>query len=399
VKIEALYCSLIFILTSSFVLSETTIVINEIMFNPLGSEKDNEWVELYNYGDYDVNITNWKLTDQDGSGDDIVFPEIVMPNNTYLIVFNGHGINELDFSDGVGSLYMNKSVSTWNNGGDDVLLKNSSDYPIDYVSYIDNTATAIDPCPLELSWDQYITTGSEGKSLALFPNGVDTDSYQDWAVTYPTLGKENQEAPLPDINESQVIIEEIYYYPYPNRDNEYLKITNPTDVRINISLWYVTNIQSKVQIPGDTYLNPKQSIYITETGATFYEDFGIMPDFEYIDTLSQVPDITFGSWIRMSNNGATIILEDEFENTIDVVSYGVNYTGEGWDSDPIPLVDVGQILVRKKNELNISIDTDTYHDWMAIPEDPKRTNLSIEAMEDLFLRLLEYGMQSSKLMP
>lgn len=47
-----------------------TVVMNEIMPNPFGDDEaempDGEWIELYNYGEYDINLENWKLEDGDG---------------------------------------------------------------------------------------------------------------------------------------------------------------------------------------------------------------------------------------------------------------------------------------------------------------------------------------------
>ncbi|ODS37678.1 MAG: hypothetical protein A7315_03895 [Candidatus Altiarchaeales archaeon WOR_SM1_79] len=46
---------------------DTYIVINEIMYNPEGSDDGEEWVEIYNYGDTAIDLTGWYLTDNDGA--------------------------------------------------------------------------------------------------------------------------------------------------------------------------------------------------------------------------------------------------------------------------------------------------------------------------------------------
>ncbi|MEM2131302.1 MAG: lamin tail domain-containing protein, partial [Candidatus Woesearchaeota archaeon] len=35
----------------------------EIMYNPFGNEANREWIELFNYGNETLNISNWKLQD------------------------------------------------------------------------------------------------------------------------------------------------------------------------------------------------------------------------------------------------------------------------------------------------------------------------------------------------
>ncbi len=44
-------------------ITSNNVVINEFMPNPVGTEPDNEWVELYNNDSSTVNITGWKLGD------------------------------------------------------------------------------------------------------------------------------------------------------------------------------------------------------------------------------------------------------------------------------------------------------------------------------------------------
>ena len=37
------------------------VAINEIMYNPDGSDSGREWIELYNDADYDIDISGWKF--------------------------------------------------------------------------------------------------------------------------------------------------------------------------------------------------------------------------------------------------------------------------------------------------------------------------------------------------
>jgi len=42
------------------------VIINEVMFNPLGDENRNEFIELYNSGNQPVNVNGWKISDSTG---------------------------------------------------------------------------------------------------------------------------------------------------------------------------------------------------------------------------------------------------------------------------------------------------------------------------------------------
>ncbi|UCH87937.1 MAG: lamin tail domain-containing protein, partial [Thermoplasmata archaeon] len=63
------------------------IVINEIMYNPKGTEVDGEWIELYNADEITINITGWKISDSDKNS--LVLPALEIPVDSYVVVHVG----------------------------------------------------------------------------------------------------------------------------------------------------------------------------------------------------------------------------------------------------------------------------------------------------------------------
>lgn len=59
------------------------IVINEFESNPDGTDADNEWVELYNDGDFDVDVTGWTLVN--GDADVYTIPSGIIMANGYMV--------------------------------------------------------------------------------------------------------------------------------------------------------------------------------------------------------------------------------------------------------------------------------------------------------------------------
>ena len=181
------------------------VLINEIFYYPKFGD---EWIELYNNCTYPVNINKWTLSDQDGD-DDFIFPNIVIPQNCYIIIFSGNGKNETDFSDKVSHFYMWKNQGIWTNTGDDVLLKDDSGFAVDYVAYGENEKP--DPPPRLDMWDgrwkehmgKDNPSSNQGCSIARYPNGWDNDSVDNWInFENPTIGCENNESDIvlyPDI--------------------------------------------------------------------------------------------------------------------------------------------------------------------------------------------------------
>src|SRR4029079_10736308 len=58
------------------------VLINELMFNPLGGRPADEWIELRNVSGEFVNLTGWRFV----RGVDFVFPNISIAPNGYFVV-------------------------------------------------------------------------------------------------------------------------------------------------------------------------------------------------------------------------------------------------------------------------------------------------------------------------
>ncbi|MGC9515878.1 lamin tail domain-containing protein, partial [Methanocrinis sp.] len=112
--------------------TETGVVINEVLPNPLGSDGSNERVELYNAGSTSVNVSGWSIKDEANNTRDI---------ESYLV----SGSVEM----APGSFLV---VSMWrlDNDGDTVFLFNDTDVQKDSVTY---------------------GTSVEGESWACMPDG------------------------------------------------------------------------------------------------------------------------------------------------------------------------------------------------------------------------------------
>jgi phosphatidylserine/phosphatidylglycerophosphate/cardiolipin synthase-like enzyme len=168
------------------------IVINELMYDPDGSDLDGEWVEIYNNGSNPVNMSSWEITDNDGNT--FVFPGIDFPADTYIVIHTKDGTPDLDFSDNTANLYFADTSSIWTNTGDDVSLIDKSGSCLDYINY--SSGSSVDPPPGYINWTGNIPEVTEGNSLALHPNGWDNNSADDWREETGdniTRGKNNDE--------------------------------------------------------------------------------------------------------------------------------------------------------------------------------------------------------------
>jgi len=94
-----------------------SLFINEILPNPEGSDKGNEWIELYNDSDENVNLGNWKLDTGENSKTQYIFQNKAVGPNEHLLIND----SELKFS--------------LKNSNGEVRLLNFNDDLIDLVEY------------------------------------------------------------------------------------------------------------------------------------------------------------------------------------------------------------------------------------------------------------------------
>jgi hypothetical protein len=134
-----------------------TVVMNEIMPNPAGNDDaampGGEWVELYNYGEYDIELKDWKLEDGDG--------------------------NVLKIKDS------NTSGGTVISGGEKMVVYRDGDKDFDLGDDGD-TVSLIDEKGLIKDSYKFGKT-PEGKSIARFPDAVGP-----WVDPESTPGEENK---------------------------------------------------------------------------------------------------------------------------------------------------------------------------------------------------------------
>lgn len=130
----------------------TNIIINEILPSPEGPDAENEWLELFNKNDFEVDISNWKITDTIGRTKTYIFPE-------------GTKIEKQGFL----LLDRPKTKITLNNSSDGLKLFQPNEKIIDEITF--------EKAPLGQSYNRF---ESEWKwSSILTPNSVNIISEQE----------------------------------------------------------------------------------------------------------------------------------------------------------------------------------------------------------------------------
>ena len=168
--------------------ASTTLVISEVVYDSTGTEPDGEWIEVYNLGSISIDLTNYKVGDEETSGGTegmMRFPNgasiapgqvIVVANKAaaFSAVYGFQPDYEMLESD---PAVPNMANTPWASGSvalhnqsDEVLLLDAGDSAVDAVSWGSSTFAFTPPAP----------DVGEGHSLERRPAGTDTDTAGDW---------------------------------------------------------------------------------------------------------------------------------------------------------------------------------------------------------------------------
>ena len=175
--------------------SESTIVINELMAENNTAVEDefgeyDDWLELYNLGDTDVNLSGWILTDNINDLEKFEFQEgTIIESGAYLVIW-------ADEDEDQGELHSNFKLSA---NGESLYLLNDMQELVDEISF---------------------PKATEDLSYARSPNGTGLFLNKDH-----TLGLNNDL--MSHLYETK---NEIKFSVYPNPASEYIIISNDNEI-------------------------------------------------------------------------------------------------------------------------------------------------------------------------
>ncbi len=148
------------------------IIISEIFPNPEGSDNEDEFIELYNSGDMDVNLLGWRLGDESKKRFEFKEERIISPD--------GHLV-----------IYRSESKIALNNTGDSVkLFQPQKDEPFQIIKYekaIEDWSYA-KASDHKWSWTEMVTAGEENIIKTInHPPEVNFDCPEDAQVGVPII--------------------------------------------------------------------------------------------------------------------------------------------------------------------------------------------------------------------
>lgn len=419
------------VLSTSAVISASCsmfILITEVMVHPNGVEPDKEWLELYNAGDCVVDLSSYKVGDEETSGQGegmLVFPAgaklnpgqvLVIANKAVSFSTNYGFLPDYEMKETIPAVPNLERYTEWSSGsfnmansGDEVILLNGIDQVVDAVSW-GSSDFAFSPslkglCP-NCSFERI---GYDFNILATAALWVKQDTPNPGRVNFNTIKTTTTQAPVMTVTQISVtpspmrtgrplssstpthapvsftgrlyISEVLYDAVGLEPEEEWFEIYNPESSTIDLSSFKIGDeeisrgSEGMYKFPEGAEIGPGTVIVIAVQAIPFQARYGSKPDFEIVDSDPFVPNLEkYTHWasgaINLSNTGDEILILDGIDSLVDTLSWG-NSIFAFYPS--IPLVSSGHSLER----FPANLDTNMAGDWRDQPFfDPGNVDLS-----------------------
>lgn len=301
-------------------IGQAEVLINEVLYDPSGTDGPLEWMELCNSSQDDIDISGWmiEVSSTNGWTESWTFP----PGSSL------GGLSHFAFGPGVGD------ASSFSPNLPNASSKTSGVRIVNQSLQIIDTLLYGDPNDGQLQDDLGSIAGPfaedvSGSALARSVDCFDTDAMSDFVeASSPTPGSANTGGGgCQSVGVFGVVINEFVANPAGSDsdppDREWIELKNKTSSDVDISGW---SLQGGTQGPSNFGTFPDNTViaaggYLIIGGDQAYTELGGVPDL--------VLDISLGN---ATSNTDGVQLVDCAETIIDVVIYGEN-NDDGWTDE------------------------------------------------------------------
>jgi hypothetical protein len=378
------------------------LIISEIMYNPEIVEPEGEWFELFNAGDFALDLSGFKVGDEETAGQGegmyrlpqglIIAPRqaLVIANRADVFKSQFQASPDYELRESDSSVPNLEKYTNWSTGyiellntGDELVVLNASNWREDAVSW-GNSRLGLDPPAAGVM---------EGHSLSRRFGYLDTDQASDWMdqpipnpwvidmstptptptfTPRPTGTSTSTPTPTP-LQSGMVLISEIFYHSATIADpmGEWIEVYNSSAQLICLGGFklgdeeYSGGSEGMNAFPEPACLSPGLVFIIAHASQSFESVYGFPADYELVDSDPDVPDlIAYSVWgtgsVSLNNSGDEVLLLDRDNRVLDAVSWG----SSSWAfNPPVPAVLADHSIERYP----ANQDTDTSTDWRDQP--------------------------------
>lgn len=155
------------------------LLVTQILYDPVESPEDQyEWVEIYNRSSNTIDLTNWKI--KDNNKENILVG--LLPTKTYLLIVSNKQIFLSKYANFSGLVFETAEKKIGNglaNTEDKILFFNEKEEIQDEVFWGEDS-----------EWDNKFKSAVSGKSIFRTNPSEDSDSSEDWEIKTPAAPRE-----------------------------------------------------------------------------------------------------------------------------------------------------------------------------------------------------------------
>ncbi len=332
------------------------LLITEVMYDPYGSEPDGEWIEICNMGNTPVDLSSYKVGDEETMGEMegmFQFPAgsqlapgaVAIVANQALAFNDTYGfLPDFELRQSDPNVQDMRKYSAWSGGnvelinnGDEVLLIDAENEIVDGLSW-DDSAAVLDPPA-----DGVV----ESHSLERSPAYRDSNTASDWIdQAHPSPGAVDLRTPTPTATSTPIItlsppgpltllISEVLYDPGAEPEGEWIEIYNYGEIAIFLDGIRVGDEETSgggegmLAFPPEVRIDSREVLVVANDSLAFQEQNGYYPDYEMSDSDPLVSDMLRDTdWadgvVNLGNNGDEILLIDQVDWIVDAISWGAS---------------------------------------------------------------------------
>ncbi len=290
-------------------------MINEVQYDPkCANDSANEWIELYNFRNEPLVLIGWTISDNNNS--DHLPPLSIAPGGFAIIAATANFSDNFPDCD-CEVVFVGTIGNGLSNGGDSIILTDSSSATIDAISYgSDKTYMSLPDVAEKHSLERspaggdFIDNPNPSPCRGLLPPTPTVS-----ATPSPTPSATPTEPPTV-ASDGDILINEVLFDPLPpckETDCEWIELYNPGSESITLIGWNISDNSKSDRIP-PLSIDPGGFAIIAAT-ANFSDNF---PGCNC--TIVFIEDGKIGN--GLSNTGDCVILSDSAGNVIDGFSYG-----------------------------------------------------------------------------
>ena len=304
----------------------SSLIINEIMYSLPGADDKHEWIELFNAGSSEIDLTGWKFHDGDdainhalnappknGSRGSLILPAggfLLLAGDAATVAADLPGFSEAIIDTVMSLVNSSATLKIINKDGQEVC------------SAFYSKEIGADGNGKTLEWDgaQLKESFAEGGTPGA-PNSVLSPNYSPAPTATPSptaTGSAETVTPTPSISPTtspapayqyskDIFINEFFPYP-PTGEKEWMELFNADEEIIDLNGWGIsdqTNIAHPQIIPADTKIEPN-SFLVVELGKQILNNDGdqislLWPDGQVLHAVSYQKATASQSVSRLDN--------------------------------------------------------------------------------------------------